>query len=175
MRFMKQNKPSVMMAIGGIFAALAVTVMSMGTLIPVATYVCPVICMLLLQTVLKTCGKRTAWAWYGAVSILSMLMAPDKEAAVVFLFLGYYPILKSWIDLQKGKLVMKVLFFNSSVLAAYWIMLKVLGLEQVVNDLKDSGWILTLILLILGNITFFLLDRLLTTGLRRPKRSGNRG
>ncbi len=167
---MKQNKPSVMMAIGGIFAALAVTVMSMGTLIPVATYVCPVICMLLLQTVLKACGKRTAWAWYGAVSILSMLMAPDKEAAFVFAFLGYYPILKSWIDRQKGKWILKVLFFNSSVLVAYWIMLKVLGLEQVVNDLKDSGWILTAVLLILGNITFFLLDRLLTTGLRRPKR-----
>ena len=31
-------------------AALAVVLMSMGTLIPVATFVCPVICMLLLNS-----------------------------------------------------------------------------------------------------------------------------
>ncbi len=167
---MKQNNPSVMMAIGGIFAALAVTVMLMGTLIPVATYVCPVICMLLLQTVMKTCGTRIGWAWYGSVAILSLLLAPDKESAIVFGFLGYYPIIKSRIDQRKGKWILKAMFFNGSVMIAYWFMLKLLGLKQVVNDLKDSGWILTSILLILGNITFFLLDWLLATGLRQFKR-----
>ena len=39
-----------------------------------------------------------AWAWYGAVSILSLLLGPDKEAAAIFLALGYYPILKRHID-----------------------------------------------------------------------------
>lgn len=79
------------MALGGVLAALAVVIMGMGTLIPVATYVCPMLCALLLQVVLKTCGVRVAWAWYGAVAILSLLLAPDKEAAAVFLFLGYTP------------------------------------------------------------------------------------
>ena len=77
------------MALGGIFAALALVLMSMGTLIPVATYACPVLCAMLLQTVLKFCGPKIAWAWYGAVAILSVLMAPDKEAAAVFLAIGY--------------------------------------------------------------------------------------
>ena len=79
-------------------AALAVVIMSLGTLIPVATFVCPVLCMLILQLVLKLCGSRIAWAWYGAVAILSLLMAPDKEAAAVFLFLGYYPVVKPRMD-----------------------------------------------------------------------------
>ena len=89
-----KRTPAGQIALGGILAALAVVLMNMGTLIPVATYVCPMLCMLLLQLVLKICGSRIAWAWYGAVAILSLLMAPDKEAAVVFLALGYYPILK---------------------------------------------------------------------------------
>lgn len=167
---MKPYSPAGAMALGGVLAALAVTVMSMGTLIPVATYVCPIICMLLLQTVLKTCGKRTAWAWYAAVAILSLLMAPDKEAAIVFSFLGYYPILKVRLDQRKGKWLWKTVYFNASVLTAYWLMLKVLGMEQVVNDLNESGIILTAILLALGNVTFFLLDRLLTQGIRKRKR-----
>lgn len=166
---MRLNSPASMMALGGILAALAVTVMSMGTLIPVATYVCPMICMLLLQMVLKTCGKRTAWAWYAAVAILSLLMAPDKEAAIVFCVLGCYPILKVWMDQRKGKWLWKAVFFNISILMAYWLMLNVLGLEQVVKDLNESGILLSAVLLVLGNVTFFLLDRLLTLGLRMRK------
>lgn len=166
---MKPNSPAGAMALGGILAAIAVTVMSMGTLIPVATYLCPMICMLLLQMVLKACGKRTAWAWYAAVAILSLLMAPDKEAAIVFSFLGYYPILKFRMDQRKGKWLWKAVYFNGSVLTAYWLMLNALGLEQVVKDLNESGILLTAVLLALGNVTFFLLDRLLTVGLRKRK------
>ena len=98
----KQTNPAKTMALSGVLAALAVTVMVMGTIIPVATYVCPVICILLLQFVLKTCGSRLAWSWYGAVAILSVLLAPDKEAAILFVFLGYYPILKPWMDKRAG-------------------------------------------------------------------------
>ena len=90
------------MALGGMLAALAVVMMSLGTIIPVATYVCPMLCALLLQGVLKTCGSRVAWAWYGAVALLSVLLAPDKEAAGVFVFLGYYPIVKPALDRKKG-------------------------------------------------------------------------
>lgn len=167
---MKYNSPASKTALGGIFAALAVTVMSMGTLIPVATYVCPVICMLLLQVVLKACGQKIAWAWYGAVSVLSLLMAPDKEAAIVFAFLGFYPILKKKMDRLKGRWIWKGAYFNAAILLAYWLMLKVLGIEQVVRDLNDSGLAVSLILLGLGNVTFFLLDRLLTMGLKNFRR-----
>ena len=83
-----KRTPASSVALGGVLAALAVVIMSLGTIIPVATYVCPMLCALLLQAVLKTCGVRIAWAWYGAVAILSLLLAPDKEAAAVFAFLG---------------------------------------------------------------------------------------
>lgn len=148
-------------------AALAVVIMALGTLIPVATYVCPMLCCILLQLVLQLCGSRVAWAWFGAVSILSMLMAPDKEAAAVFLAIGYYPIVKPYLDRRKGKWLWKGLLFNSSILAVYWILLYVFGLADLSAEFSELGLVMTLCMLVLGNVTFFLLDRLLSTKFKK--------
>ena len=151
------------MALGGLLAALAVVIMSMGTLIPVATYVCPMLCALVLQLVLKICGKRIAWAWYGAVSLLSLLMAPDKEAAAIFLALGFYPIVKPGLDRRKGKWLLKGLFFNGMILLTYWLLMHLFGMAQLVSEFTEMGTLLMAVMLLLGNVTFFLLDRLLET------------
>ena len=152
------------MALGGMLAALAVVIMSLGTVIPVATYVCPMLCALLLQGVLKTCGSRIAWAWYGAVALLSVLLAPDKEAAGVFVFLGYYPIVKPALDRKKGKWLWKGLLFNGSVCLLYFLLLRLLGLKQLTQEWSDMSVGMLAVLLILGNVTYFLLDRLLGMG-----------
>ncbi|MBQ7000708.1 MAG: hypothetical protein IJN67_06650 [Oscillospiraceae bacterium] len=162
-----KRTPASNMALGGIFAALAVVIMNMGTLIPVATYTCPVLCALLLQMVMKSCGARTAWAWYGAVSILSILLAPDKEAAAVFAAIGYYPIVKPMLDRSKGKWLWKTLLFNVSILCMYWVLMHLFGLEQVTAEFSELGTVMTAVLLILGNVTFFLLDHLLGRKLKR--------
>ena len=150
------------MALGGVLAALAVAVMSMGTLIPVATYVCPMICCLILQLILKICGEKIAWSWYGAVSILSLLMVPDKEAAAVFPALGYYPILKPKIETMKGKWLWKLAVFNSSMVLLYAILIRIMGITEITGESEELAGIMLMILLILGNVTFLALDRLLT-------------
>ena len=158
-----QSKPTPAsgIALGGVLAALAVVIMSMGTLIPVATYVCPMLSALILQLVLKTCSRRIAWGWYAAVSILSLLMAPDKEAAAVFLALGYYPILKPGLDRRKGKWLWKLLFFNAEILLTYWLLMHLFGFDQLSAEFSEMGILLTVVMLLLGNVTFFLLDKLL--------------
>ena len=45
----KRNTPASAIAPGGVMAALAVVIMSLGGLIPVATYVSPMLCALLLR------------------------------------------------------------------------------------------------------------------------------
>ena len=161
---MRSNRtPAANIALGGLLAALAVVIMGMGTLIPVATYVCPMLCALVLQLVLKICGKRVAWAWYGAVSVLSLLMAPDKEAAAIFLALGLYPIVKPGLDRRKGKWLLKGLFFNGMILLTYWLLKHLFGMAQLVSEFKEMGTLLMAVMLLLGNVTFFLLDRLLET------------
>ena len=143
-------------------AALAVVVMCMGTLIPVATFICPMVCMILLTVVKKQAGNRTAWAWYGAVSILSVLLAPDKEAASVFVFLGYYPIIKPWMDKRKLSFLWKLVLFNVAILAMYMLLIHLFGLASISEDFQELGTVMTVVTLILGNITLFLFDFNLT-------------
>lgn len=163
-----KRTPASIVALGGVLAALAVVAMNLGGLIPVATYVCPMLCAMLLQIVLKTCGDRIAWAWYGAVAILSLLLSPDKEAAAVFVFLGYYPIVKPKLDRLKGKWLWKGLLFNGAALLMYWLLLNLFGMAELAAEFREMGVVLTAVTLILGNVTFFLLDRLL--GMRFARR-----
>lgn len=154
------------MALGGVMAALAVVIMSLGGLIPLATYICPMLCILLLKTVLQICGSRIAWAWYGAVSILSLLLGPDKEAAAVFVFLGYYPIVKPKLDAAKLSWLWKGLLFNASVLVMYWLLIHLFGMAQVAAEFRELGTAMLIVTLLLGNLCFFLVDRILNRKLR---------
>lgn len=153
-------------ALGGMLAALAAVIMGMGGLIPVATYVVPMLCMFLLQFVLKSCGKRIAWAWYGAVAILGLLLCPDKEAAAVFTALGYYPIVKPRLDKTKLPWLWKGLLFNGTILLLYWLLLHLFGLTQVVQDFEEIGAMMTVVLLVMGNVVFVLVDILLGRRIR---------
>ena len=149
-------------ALGGLLAALAVTITSLGGLIPVSTFICPMLSMLILTIVLKRCGNRIAWAWYGAVAILGALLSPDKEAAAVFVILGYYPIVKPKLDALPLRWIWKALLFNAAILLMYWVLMHIFGFAQIVQEFAEMGTVLTLVTLLLGNATFFLLDRLLS-------------
>ena len=157
-----RNTPARQIAFGGMMAALALVVMNLGSLIPVATFVCPMICMLILAFVIKMCGSRMGWAWYGAVAILSVLMAPDKEAAAVFVFLGYYPICKPQIEAKGGAVIKKLMLFNAAILIMYALLIRLFGMAQIAAEYQELGTIMTAVMLIMGNVTFFLLDRVLT-------------
>ena len=147
-------------------AAVAVVIMCLGTVIPVATYAAPVLCMVVGQLVLRVCGKRMGWAWYGAVALLALIMAPDKEAAAVFAVLGYYPMVKPWLDRQPGRWILKGLLFNGSILLLYALLLKVIGMEQLISEFAELGIAMYVLLLVLGNVTFFLLDYVLGKRMR---------
>lgn len=148
-------------ALGGMLAALAVVLMTMGGMIPVATYVVPMICMLILKLVASLCGIRIAWAWYGAVTLLGLLLCPDKEAAAVFAALGYYPIIKPWLDRTKLPWLWKGLLFNGSILLLYWILLNLFGIGELVREFEGMGTAMTAVLLVMGNLVFYLLDKVL--------------
>lgn len=157
-----KTTPASQISFGGVMAALALVIMNLVGLIPVATYVCPALCMIILSVVLKLCGRRIAWAWYGAVAILSLLLAPDREAAAVFLVLGYYPILKPALDQLRFGKFLKLLLFNNVILLMYWLLIRLLGMEQLAKEYLEMGILMTLVTLILGNMVFFMLDRILS-------------
>lgn len=155
-----RNNSAQKIALGGVLAALAMIIMCLGGLIPVATYVCPMLCALLGSVVLNICGKRIAWAWYVVVSILSSVLGPDKEAAAVYIFLGYYPLLKPCFDAKPLSLIWKLLYFNSVTALMYAVLLYLLGIEQLMQEYLEAGIIGLAVMLFGGNVIFFLLDKL---------------
>ena len=159
-------------ALGGVFAALAIVIMCLGGLIPVATFVCPMLCMLILQLIRKLCGNRIVWAWYGCVAILSVLLGPDKEAAAIFAFLGYYPIIKPKMDKWKIPWLWKGIYFNAVILLLYQLLIYLFGMDALVEEYAALGTALTVVLLILGNVVFFLLDMVLGRRMRGRRKRG---
>ena len=157
-----RNTLAKKIALGGVLAALAVVIMCLGGMIPLATFICPMLCAIIQYLVLRFCGQRVAWAWFGAVALLSILLGPDKEAALVFCLIGCYPILKPLFEKSKLRFLWKILFFNCAVGLLYGLLLKLFGMDAVMAEYKALGIVGLAAMLLLGNACFFLLDRLLT-------------
>ena len=51
------------MALGGMLTAVSVVIMCLGRVIPINTYVCPVLCILVTRPVLDRCGRRIGWCY----------------------------------------------------------------------------------------------------------------
>jgi hypothetical protein len=149
-------------ALGGMLAAAALVVMCLGGLIPFSTFICPTVCIMVLQIVLQLTAKQIGAAWYGTVSILCVLLAPDKEAAAVFVCLGYYPLLKPVFEKWPVPILWKLLLFNSAILLMYATLIYLFGMTYLQQEYTEMGSVMLLIMLALGNVTFWLLDRLLS-------------
>lgn len=140
---MKTNKGrAYTVAFCSLMAALGAVLMLTGGLVPVMTYCSPLLAGVLLIPVLREFGKKWAWLVWLVTALLSMILSADKEAALFYLFLGYYPILKQSIDKVKPKplaLVLKLLFFTAAVGAMYALIYYVLRLNVGLEELEELG------------------------------------
>lgn len=152
------------MALGGMLTSTAVVLMCLGSLIPLNTYLCPVLCILITKLVLERCGKRIGWCYYLATAILSLMLAPDREAALVYAFLGYYPMIRPFFEkLGVFSWYAKVLLFTLAGAASYYVLLLVMGAEAAMTE----GWLLTAVTVLLWDVLFLLVDRLLGVPLKK--------
>ena len=116
---MKQNhQKSWAMAYCGIVAALCVALMLLGAVIPIAMFIAPAVAGFLVATVCVECGMQLALTAYAAVSLLALLFVPDKEVALIFVFLlGYYPLAKPKFERIRPavlRIVCKLLLCNGT-------------------------------------------------------------
>ena len=142
-------------------AALSVALMFAGSLFYVFAYAIPMLLGILVFMINKTFGR--GYAFYVAVSILSMLFVPDKETALMYaLFFGYYPIIKPYVEKIKVKVLsflLKLLLFNLAVLAIEMLCVKVFGIPFF-----DDGIFSTSILVLFAvamNLCFVMYEGLL--------------
>ncbi len=153
---------STQVALGGLSAALCLVIMIGTVLIPFATYAAPAMAGIALIPIALELGLPVAGITYVAVAFLSLLMVPDREAALMFIaFFGYYPVLKFKLDRIKFKplrILIKLAIFNASILAGYFVIIYVLGLYYLMDELTGGfGWLL----LAVGNLCFPLYEKAL--------------
>ncbi len=159
-------RKSSQVAMGGLAAALCLLLMFMTGMIPFATYALPALAGVVLIAVVAENGYKTALVVYAAVALLFIVVVPDREAALMFIFFfGYYPVIKGQIEkLQFAplRLLVKYLLFNLSMVLAYLIIIHVLGIAEILDDLGDFGKYSPYIILGLGNVVFAVYDYALT-------------
>ena len=148
-------------ALCGMLNALTVVLMNLGSLVPLATFCTPLLAMLVLLPVLEEYGARMGWAAWVSVSILSLLLVTDRETALVYVFFGWYPMVRPKVAAIKSKVLrfgVKLLICNGLIFTLYGLVLRLMGLTA---DLLDSTRLMNALLLILGNLVFFLTDLVL--------------
>lgn len=151
---------SIRIAFCGIITALGTMLMFFTGLISIGTYALPAIAGVLSILIVVELGVKWAWPVYAATSILSFLLAADKEAAVLyFVFFGFYPILKACMErLQKKSVVylLKFAAFNAAMILDFFISLSVLRVPQ--ESFTVFGIYLPWVFLAAGNVVFIIYD-----------------
>ncbi len=151
-------------ALGGIIAALSISIMFMVSVVPFLTYALPAAAAVLLIPIIIEINKKWALGVYLSVSILALLILPNKEVAVIYAaFFGYYPILKSFLENKLKKVpewVFKLIIFDGTISVSYFLMMKFMGVT--IDELDSFGAFAIPILLGLGTISFILYDYALT-------------
>ncbi len=159
-------KKSSKVALCGMIAALCTLLMFMTGVFPFATYAMPALAGLLMVAVAVETGASWAFTLYAAVSILSFLLTPDKEAMLMFvMFFGHYPITKFWLEKIKFKplsWLCKILSFNFCIVLAYLLVIFVFQMPDILTEFGDFGKYSVIVMLGLGNLLFFVYDFALT-------------
>ena len=123
------------LALASMLGATAVVLLMLGGVIPLATFAYPVLASIAILIAGEECRKSYAWTCFAASAILGLLLGPDKESALLFAFLGYYPLLQPRLDTLRPapvRIVAKLALAVVAVGTMYALILFVFRLEAVV-------------------------------------------
>ena len=148
------------LSLAALMSALGVAFMYGGAMLEVFDLSTAALASICVMLVLVEIGTRYAWLTYAVTGVLSLLLLPQKLAAVLFLgFLGFYPMAKAFFERRfRGWrcLVLKVLLLNACtalmLLAVRYVMTEALWFE--------------IMTLVIANIVFVVYDVALTRLLR---------
>ena len=152
---------SLRLAFCSMTAALGTAIMFLTGFVPIGTYVLPAFAGIL--SIFVVAEARTKWALsvYAVQSVLSVVLAVDKEAVLCFiLFFGYYPILKAVLEghlhLRWIRAAAKLAVFNAAVVFGFWFSVKFLGVPM--DSFLIFGSHVLWLSLLAGNFVFLVYD-----------------
>ena len=164
-------------ALAGMLAALGAVLLCLGGIVPLATYAAPVLASAAVLAAREECRTGAAFGCYAVSAALGLLLSPDREAALLYAFLGYYPLLKPRLDTLRPRPLRvgaKLLLCCAAVGTMYALLIFLFRLEAVVREFTETSPALLAATAALGVVVFFVydlaLERLTTVYRRRRTR-----
>lgn len=154
-------KRNVKVAFCALMAALS-TVFMLLSYFPYFTYAVPAFSGLLIMVVLIEVGGKWPIITYIVTSVLVFMFAETEAKLMYILLFGYYPAVKAYIERIGNRFLqylIKFAVFNEAVIVLYGVLAKVLGLDIIWQG--EYGYLTAIAFLVLGNITFWLYDKVL--------------
>ena len=143
------------LVVAGVLAALSVIILYLGCAIEVLDLTMSAIVSLLVVVIVIEMGYKYAWLTYIATAILSILLLPQKSPAIFYAcFMGFYPIIKSYLERINSALVRWIikLVVGNAALALMFILMSLF-----LPDEFEGGWLM-LVTYLLGIIAFLMYD-----------------
>ena len=154
------------MAFASIMTAMTVVCLYGSVVLPtgkLALLALTSLCILITQA---ECGTRFALIQFFASALIGSLLVPFKAQIILFItFVGYYPIVKSYIEhLDKLWLewVAKFLFFNAVLIVAYFALKHFLLAYINFGTIFNYVFSHLVIVVLLAEVIFLLYDYMLS-------------
>ena len=156
----KRKKRTRDLTLCAIISALCVLVLLLGSVFDVFDLTAAMIASIFCAVTVIEVGGFWPWLTYATVTVLSLILLPNKLPAAVFLLTGYYPIIKQKLERLKKSVswILKILIFNA-ISTAFFFICKLFFTNVDLMLLPSAGKTLNIVLgYALGNLVFVLYD-----------------
>ena len=134
---MSNKKLSQKISFCGLTCALAIVLMMFFAMIGVGQYAGPFVATVLLIIVIEEYGAKTALVCYGAISLLGLMVLPDRELALFFVCLGWYPSALEYINkipVLVVRIAIKLAIYAAIIFVMYKVMAVLFGFAEVLTE-----------------------------------------
>ncbi len=156
------HQKSYQVALGGIISAFCLMSMFLTGVFPLLYLTLPMIAGILLLIVVMEVGIEWAWVTYTAISLLSLFVTYDKEAALIFiLFFGSFPLIRYYLEklhCKPLKILLKLCIFNFSMMIYFYVNTYLFGMQEMLEEFQEYGKHAGKIILLLLNPFFLMYD-----------------
>jgi Na+/phosphate symporter len=142
-------------ALTGILGALTVICVLFAAILPTNRLSLYAVSSFFISAVIIESGLKTGWLFFGATSLLSLIVVPEKIGVVPYvIFFGVYGLVKFYIEKLKklpAEVALKLLYFNVCLAIALILLRQLFSYALTV---KIPWWLIIVLL----EIVFFIYD-----------------
>lgn len=136
--------------------------MFLSSVIPAMYIAFPMFAGALMMIIVSEINWQWATLTYIAVSLLSLFITFDKQAAFVFIILfGHYAIIKHNFEKIQNKILvwfLKFIIWNICIFAYFFSCVYLLGSKELMKEVMKYGEIGVIFFILLGDLTYFMYD-----------------